>query len=81
MPYSFSLGTWSKNYCTDGKKVSFLAHLREPMQSCGVRRPSSSSSVSRARFVTAGAIDPKLCTYVPLGKSNSQTKFSVQSDS
>jgi hypothetical protein len=33
------------------------------------------SSVSRARFVTAGAIDPKLCTYVPLGKSNSQTKF------
>jgi hypothetical protein len=28
-------------------------------------------SVSRARFVTAGAIDPKLCTYLPLGKSNS----------
>jgi hypothetical protein len=38
------------------------------------RRPSL-WSVSRARFVTAGAIDPKLCTYVPLGKSNSQTKF------
>jgi hypothetical protein len=36
---------------------------------------SSLSSVSRARFVTAGAIDPKLCAYVPLGKSNSQTKF------
>jgi hypothetical protein len=33
------------------------------------------TSVSRARFVTAGAIDPKLSTYVPLGKSNSQTKF------
>jgi hypothetical protein len=31
------------------------------------------SSVSRARFVTAGAIDPKLCIYVPLGKSNSET--------
>jgi hypothetical protein len=31
--------------------------------------------ICRARFVTAGAIDPKLCTYVPLGKSNSQTKF------
>jgi hypothetical protein len=29
----------------------------------------SSSSASRARFVTARAIDPKLCTYVPLGKS------------
>jgi hypothetical protein len=24
-------------------------------------------SISRARFVTAGTIDPKLCTYVPLG--------------
>jgi hypothetical protein len=33
------------------------------------------SSVIMARFVTAGAIDPKLCTYVPLGKSNSHTKF------
>jgi hypothetical protein len=40
------------------------------------RRPAS---VSRAHFVTAGAIDLKLCTYVPLGKSNSQ--ISVQSDS
>jgi hypothetical protein len=40
------------------------------------RRPSLlSSSVSRAHFVTAGAIGPKLCTYVPLGKSNSRTKF------
>jgi hypothetical protein len=28
-----------------------------------------------AHFVTAGAIDLKLCTYVPLGKSNSQAKF------
>jgi Na+-translocating ferredoxin:NAD+ oxidoreductase RnfD subunit len=25
-----------------------------------------------ARFVTGGGIDLKLCTYVPLGKSNSQ---------
>jgi hypothetical protein len=33
------------------------------------------SSISRARFVTTGAIDPKLWTYLPLGKSNSQTKF------
>jgi hypothetical protein len=39
-----------------------------------------SLSVSRARFVTAGAIDPKLCAYVPLGKSNSHTS-QVQSDS
>jgi hypothetical protein len=31
------------------------------------------ASVSRARFVTTGVIDPKRCTYVPLG--NSQTKF------
>jgi hypothetical protein len=38
------------------------------------QRPAS-SSVSMARFITAGAIDPKLCIYVPLGKSNSQTKF------
>jgi hypothetical protein len=37
-------------------------------------RPSS-SSISRARFLTTGAIHQKLCTYVPLGKSNSQTKF------
>jgi hypothetical protein len=29
------------------------------------------ASVSRARFVTGGAIDLKLCTYVPLDKSNS----------
>jgi hypothetical protein len=28
------------------------------------------SSVGRANFVTTGAIDPKLFTYVPLGKSN-----------
>jgi hypothetical protein len=34
-----------------------------------------SSSVSMARFVTAGAIDLNLCTYVPLGKSSSQATF------
>jgi hypothetical protein len=52
------------------------------MQSRGIRCPSS-SSISKARFVTAGAIDPKLCTYVPLGKSNSRTKVrsSLMSDS
>jgi hypothetical protein len=44
------------------------------MQARGVRRPSL-SSVSTARFVTTGAIDLKLCTYVPQAKSNSQTKF------
>jgi hypothetical protein len=32
-------------------------------------------SVYMACFVTAGAIDLKLCTYVPLGKRNAQTKF------
>jgi hypothetical protein len=57
---------------------------------CSVGKSSDSSrnlcdhaaaSVGRARFVTAGAIDQKLCTYVPLDKSNLQTKSrSVQSD-
>jgi hypothetical protein len=42
------------------------------IQSRGIRRPSS---VSTARFVTAGAINLKLCTYIPLAKSNSQIKF------
>jgi hypothetical protein len=28
-----------------------------------------------ARFVTAGAIDLKLCTYVPQGQITAQTKF------
>jgi hypothetical protein len=50
--------------------LPFLARLRGPYTITW--RPSS--SVSRAHFVTAGAIDPKLCTYVPLGKSNSQIK-------
>jgi hypothetical protein len=35
----------------------------------------SSSSFSRARFVTAGSIDLKLCTYVPLGEMILETKF------
>jgi hypothetical protein len=37
----------------------------------------SSLSISRARFVTAATIDPKLYTYVglPLGKNNSHTQF------
>jgi hypothetical protein len=46
----------------------------EPMRSCGIRRLLS-SYVSMARFVTAGAIDTKLCTCVSLGKNNSQIKF------
>jgi hypothetical protein len=33
------------------------------------------ASVNMAGFITAGSIDLKLCTYVPLGKSNSQTRF------
>jgi hypothetical protein len=40
--------------------------------------PSSLSSVCTAIFVTAGTIDLKLCTYMPLGLITSQTKF--QSD-
>jgi hypothetical protein len=42
---------------------TFLAHLR------------GAYPINVARFLAAGAIDPKLCTYVPLGKSNLQTKF------
>jgi hypothetical protein len=34
-----------------------------------------SGSVGRARFVTAGAIDLNLCTYVPIGHLTSQTNF------
>jgi hypothetical protein len=34
-----------------------------------------------ARFVTAIAIDLKLCTYVPLGMSNLTGQILVQSDS
>jgi hypothetical protein len=45
--------------------------------SCGGSLCDQVASVSRARFVTAGAIDLKLCTYVPLGKSNSHTKSSL----
>jgi hypothetical protein len=58
---------WPYQFCP------FWLTCGEPIQSHGVRRRQS--SISRARFVTAGAIDPKLYTYVPLGKSNSQTKF------
>jgi hypothetical protein len=56
--------------------IHFWLAYGEPIQSRGVRHPPPpSSSVSRARFVTVGAIDPKLlCTYVPLGKSNSHAK-------
>ena len=48
----------------------------EPMRSRGVRRPSSSSSsVSRARFVTAEGLELKLGTHDPLGKNSYHTKF------
>ena len=40
----------------------------------GVRRRPS-ASVSRARFVTAGATTLKLGTLVPLGKMTLETKF------
>jgi hypothetical protein len=49
----------------------FLAHLWRAYTI--MRRPSS--SVIRARFVTTGANDQKVCTYVPLGKNNWQTNF------
>jgi hypothetical protein len=54
--------------------TAFLARLREAYAITW--HPSyASSSVSTARFVTTGAIGPKLRTYVLRGKSNSQTKF------
>jgi hypothetical protein len=53
----------------------FLAHLRGAY---AITLDPSSLFVSTAHFVSAGAIDPKLCTYVLLGMSN---QFSVQSDS
>jgi hypothetical protein len=42
---------------------SIFGYPGEPMLSRGVRHIDVDT---RARFVTAGAIDPKLCTYVPL---------------
>jgi hypothetical protein len=48
----------------DRENPGFLVHLINHV-----------ASIGRARFVAAGAIDPKLCRYVPLGKSNSQAKF------
>jgi hypothetical protein len=41
----------------------------------GHRGQSWSGSVSKVRSVTTGAIDLKLCTYVPLGHLTTQTKF------
>jgi hypothetical protein len=37
--------------------------------------PEPSSNMAAILENQLRAIDPKLCTYVPLGKSNSQTKF------
>jgi hypothetical protein len=55
------------------KLVYLLAHRRWAFTiTCC---PSSSSSVNTARFVTARAIDLKLCTYVPRGHMIYQTKF------
>jgi hypothetical protein len=50
---------------------TFLAHVWALTMTCC----PSSSSVSRACFVTAGAIYLKLCTYVPLGEMTLETKF------
>jgi hypothetical protein len=36
---------------------------------------SSLSSIRKARFATAAAIDLKLGTYEPLGQATTQTKF------
>jgi hypothetical protein len=52
----------------------FFGSPGEPVQSHIVHYPSS-SSVRTACFVAAGTIDPKHCTYVPLGKSTLQTKI------
>jgi hypothetical protein len=49
--------------------TTFLAHVSALTITC------CPSSVSRARFVTAGAIDLKLCTYVPVGEMTLQTNF------
>ena len=40
-----------------------------------VRRRRRPSSVYKARFVTAGATDLKLCTHVLLGETTLETKF------
>jgi hypothetical protein len=50
-------------------QYNFMLFLALTMTCCPL------SSVSRARFVTAGAIDLILCTYVPLGEMSIQTKF------
>jgi hypothetical protein len=59
--------------CLDfSNAMSFWLASREPMQSRGVR-----CRHRRRRLLAGqvGAIDLNLCTYVPLVKSNSQTKF------
>jgi hypothetical protein len=57
-------GNWSA--------TMFLAHLQGA--NTITWRPSSSSSVSRARFVTARAIHPKLCACVPPGQNRKHKK-------
>ena len=55
-------------------RVSFCYRVASVVR----RRRRLSSSVSRARFVTAEPPDLKLCTCIPLGPNSSQTK--IQSD-
>jgi hypothetical protein len=62
--YRVSISTTSLSSISFSKwppGVRFLAHLRRAYAITW-----HPSSVSRAHFVTAGAIDLKLCTYVPL---------------
>ena len=55
-------------------RVSFCYRVASVVR----RRRRLSSSVCRARFVTAEPPDLKLCTCIPLGPNSSQTK--IQSD-
>jgi hypothetical protein len=58
-----------------GFAAYFLAHVWALTMTC------CPSSVSREHFVTAGSIDLKLCTYVPLDEMTLRDQISVRSDS
>jgi hypothetical protein len=67
VPFSVGVGmlkqkllTLSMRTCIFSSRVSSYNHVL---------------SVSRARFITAGAIDLKLCRYVPQGEMTLQTKI------
>jgi hypothetical protein len=55
-------------------ECAFLAHVWALTIMCCLS-VCCPSSVSRALFITAGPIDLKLCTYVPLGQITVKTKF------